>query len=77
MRKDNQKMKNIDVILLILPFVAVTTLGVLFFLFPKESVVITDYMRNILGEKLGWFYMLLGLGVFLTTLLVEIGGADV
>lgn len=70
MRKDNQKMKNIDVILLILPFVAVTTLGVLFFLFPKESVVITDYMRNILGEKLGWFYMLLGLGVFLTTLIV-------
>lgn len=48
----------------------VTALGILFFLYPGESAVVTDYIRNMLGENLGWFYMLLGLGVFLTTMIL-------
>lgn len=53
-----------------MPLTIVTALGVLFFLYPKQSTLVTDYIRNMLAENFGWFYMLLGLGVFLTTIVL-------
>lgn len=62
--------KELDIVLMIVPLIIVAGLCVLFFLYPEQSILATDYIRNVLGENLGWFYMLLGLGVFLTTIII-------
>lgn len=69
MGRKNIKKKEIDKILLIMPLMIVTALAILFYIYPKQSVIITDYIRNMLGENLGWFYMILGLGVFITSII--------
>lgn len=62
--------KELDIVLMIVPLIIVAGLCVLFFLYPEQSILATDYIRNVLGENLGWFYMLLGLGVFLATIII-------
>jgi len=65
-----KKRTELDLLLMIVPLIVVVGLCVLFFLYPEQSIRITDFIRDLLGENMGWFYMLLGLGIFLTTIII-------
>ncbi|MGL6200280.1 MAG: BCCT family transporter [Lachnospiraceae bacterium] len=64
------KAKELDLLLMIIPLTVVIGLCVLFFLYPEQSILVTGSIRDLLGENVGWFYMLLGLGIFLITIFV-------
>jgi len=68
--KQKKEPKELDILLMVVPLTIVVGLCVLFFLYPEQSILVTDSIRGILGENMGWFYMLLGLGVFLATLII-------
>ena len=56
--------------MIILPLIVVVALCVVFILAPVESTRIMDSIRNFLGNEFGFFYILMGLGVFLITLYI-------
>lgn len=56
--------------LIIFPLIIVVALCVVFIMAPTESTRIMDAMRGFLGNELGFFYILMGLGVFLISLYI-------
>ena len=68
--KKSSLFSQLDWPLIILPLIVVVALCVVFILAPVESTRIMDSIRNFLGNEFGFFYILMGLGVFLITLYI-------
>ena len=62
--------KKLDLPLIGFPLAVVIALGTVFLLHPERSTEITDGIRNFLGNDLGSFYILLGLGIVIVTMYI-------
>ncbi|MFW5669256.1 MAG: BCCT family transporter [Acetivibrio ethanolgignens] len=60
--------EKIDITVLSLPFLSVIGLCIIFVLWPGQAVDGLFVLRGFLGNELGWFYLLIGLGVFLLSM---------
>jgi BCCT family betaine/carnitine transporter len=60
--------QSIDWPLIAIPFAVIVTLSVLFFIIPEQSRHTLDLLRGFLGDQMGFWYILVGLGAFLFSL---------
>ena len=67
-QKDKFKLSQLDPVLMCVPLLIVLVLGVLFFVRPEQSTRVLDAIRAFLSNKLGFFYIVLGIGVFFLSL---------
>lgn len=69
---ENNNLKNqkgkIDWLITLVPLVLVVTLCLLFFLMPEQSNTVINQVRFILGDTMGVYYLLIGLGIFLISM---------
>lgn len=65
-----KQQKKIDWMITIVPLVLVVGLSILFFVFPDQSNVIISQVRFFLGDTMGSYYLIIGLGVFLISMFV-------
>ena len=65
------KEKQLDWTITLLPLILITGLCVLFFIAPNKSNEILSKIRFILGDTLGTYYLILGLGIFLFSLYIS------
>ncbi len=65
---DKWNWRELDPALLLIPLAIVLVMGVLFFIRPEESTLVLDSIRGFLCNDLGFFYILLGVGVFFLSL---------
>lgn len=81
---NNNLKKQLDWTTTLIPLAAVILLCILFLLYPKGSTSVLDSIRFFLGDQLGSYYLLIGLGVFLCSLYIacskygdiKLGGAE-
>lgn len=64
------KIKNIDFPIIVFPVTCIIALFVLFILLPTQSTNVLNAIRGFLGNQLGSYYLLLGLGVFTLTVAI-------
>ena len=77
-------MKRLDWVTTLIPLAAIALLCVVFLLYPESSASVLSSIRFFLGDQLGSYYLLIGLGVFLCSLYIafsrygsiKLGGAD-
>ena len=62
--------KQLDWITTIVPFIFIVLLCALFMLNPEGSSAILGSIRYFLGDQLGSYYLVIGLGVFLCSCLL-------
>lgn len=67
MKKD-KKNGSIDWMITIVPLLIILVLSLLFMCFPKKSSEVVAFLRNIFVNDLGFFYILIGLGMILVAL---------
>lgn len=65
---NNSLYRRIDWLVTLLPFLSILALCLTFFTAPEGSAAILGAIRSFLGEQFGWYYLILGLGIFLITL---------
>lgn len=68
--KGKQEKKSLDMLLIIVPLMIVAVLCALFMCYPALSTKVVNHVRGFLANRFGWFYMLLGAGVFGGTLYI-------
>ena len=67
----SQPLKNkIDWFSTIVPLTGVTILCAFFMVFPEQSALILQQIREFLGDECGIYYSILGLGILITTLYI-------
>ncbi len=71
--KENQSVKapliqQMDLFTTLLPFCCILLLCVLFVLFPDSSSAALENIRYFLGDQIGSYYLVIGLGVFICSL---------
>ena len=64
MKNDTSKKGKIDWIITIVPLVLIVGLSILFFILPEDSNAVLSQIRFFLGDKLGIYYLAIGLGIF-------------
>ena len=64
----NKNIKSIDWTITILPLIIIFIISLLLMAFPNTSQNIIAFLRNLFVNKLGFFYILLGLGILLTAI---------
>lgn len=69
-KNSHLKEKKIDWMITIVPLVIVVALGILFYFLPNQSNEIIGQIRYLLGDTLGVYYLIIGLGIFLLTIFV-------
>ena len=73
-KQEKLKFRNLlqllDKPLIIVPLGIVTALFIVFLLAPERSTEVTDLIRGFLGNQLGFFYIVMGLGIVLITLYI-------
>lgn len=62
---------KIDWLITLVPLTLIVGLSILFFAFPEQSNTVLSQVRFVLGDTLGSFYLLIGLGIFLLTFYVS------
>lgn len=69
---DNNKklFHQLDWFAIILPLLFVVTLFILFIIFPNQSKITLDLIRNFIGNDCGLYYSLIGLGCFIASLFI-------
>ncbi len=67
-KTETSQTRRIDWMITIVPLVIVVALGVLFFFLPEQSNRIIGQIRFVLGDTLGTYYLVIGLGIFLLSL---------
>ena len=67
---ENKEYKKIDWMITIVPLIIVVVLSLLFFFKPKESNVVISQIRFVLGDTLGSYYLVIGLGIFLLSIYI-------
>ncbi len=58
---------RIDWVITLVPFLSILALCATFFTAPESSTAVLGLIRSFLGEEFGWYYLVIGLGVFLVT----------
>lgn len=61
---------QIDWMITLVPLGIVTALSVLFFLMPEQSNAVISQIRYVLGDTLGVYYLIIGLGIFLVSIFI-------
>lgn len=61
-------LKNIDFPIIVVPVAVVLSLFLLFMLIPEQSTSVLNTVRGYLGNELGSYYLVLGLGILILTL---------
>ena len=62
--------KKIDLPILVFPLIAVIALFFVFMIMPEQSTTVLDAIRGFLGNDMGLFYILMGLGTFFITMYI-------
>ena len=62
--------KQIDWMITLLPLAIIVVLCCLFIAFPKQSNSILGNVRFFLGDTFGFYYLLIGLGIFIISLFI-------
>lgn len=65
-----KKQSKIDWMITIVPLALIVGLSLLFFFLPDQSNVVISQIRSLLGDTMGVYYLIIGLGVFLISLFV-------
>ena len=60
--------KKIDWMVTLVPFIIIIGIAILLFAWPKESNDIIHHIRFFLGDTLGSYYLIIGLGIFLISI---------
>lgn len=87
MNKDKNKdaeTDSVDKSIIFIPFGIIFVLSVLFVLLPEKSASLLDEIRKFLGDRLGFYYILIGIGCFITSIymafsrygIVKLGNTD-
>lgn len=61
---------KVDWMITLLPLVMIILLCVLFFLVPEQSNTVLSQIRYVLGDTLGVYYLIIGLGIFLLSMYI-------
>ena len=64
------KSKKIDWIITLVPIISIVGLAVVFFFLPEESNIVLLNIRFFLGDTLGTYYLIIGIGVFILSLII-------
>lgn len=66
-------MKNnkIDWLITIIPLISIIFLSILFFIFPQQSNTLITNIRFLLGNTLGSYYLIIGLGIFIFSIYIS------
>ena len=64
------KSKKIDWIITLVPIISIIGLAVVFFFLPEESNIVLSNIRFFLGDTLGTYYLIIGIGVFILSLII-------
>lgn len=67
---NNGLIKELDWTITLIPLFGITVLATVFMVIPDQSTSILDMLRNFLGNQMGFYYILLGLGVFICSLYI-------
>ena len=70
MNNSNSTKKRIDWMITLVPLALVVGLSLLFFLLPEQSNVVIGQVRALLGDTMGVYYLIIGLGIFLISLFI-------
>ncbi len=62
---------RIDWMITLVPFLLIVSLCVLFFVFPDDSNVVLNRIRNFLGDSFGVYYLLIGLGTAIASIYIS------
>lgn len=62
--------KKIDWMITLVPFTMIVVLCILFFFMPDKSNEVLGQIRYLLGDVLGTYYLVIGLGIFLFSLFI-------
>ena len=68
--ESNNLLKRLDWPLILFPLILVVAMCVVFIVSPERSTEIIDIVRGFLGNELGFFYILIGLGILFITLYI-------
>lgn len=66
----NSLTRRIDWLQTLIPLVSVAGLVMVFLWLPQQSTRFLQQLRGAIGNYFGWFYVLLGIGIFVTTLVI-------
>lgn len=69
-RNSKVKNKEIDWLITLLPLGLIVLLCLVFFFMPEQSNAILSQIRFFFGDKLGSYYLIIGLGVFLLSIYI-------
>lgn len=67
---NSKESKKIDWMITLVPLGIVIGLSILFFLMPEQSNEVIRRIRYVLGDTLGVYYLIIGLGIFLLSLYI-------
>lgn len=70
MKKENKLWKQLDWVVIGIPLMGVLLLCIVFMAFPEKSTVCLLVIRGLLGDELGIYYAVLGLGVLVCSLYI-------
>ena len=62
--------KNIDPATTIIPFVVILSCCLVFLIVPESSTSVLGSIRSFIDNKLGLYYLIMGLGVFFISLYI-------
>ena len=65
-----EKKGKIDWMITLVPLALIVGLSVLFFLLPEQSNVVISQVRSLLGDTMGVYYLIIGLGIFLFSIFI-------
>ena len=65
---NTSKMKKIDWLITLVPFVLITALSVVLFVLPESSNNVISIVRFFFGDTLGSYYLIIGMGVLLVSI---------
>ena len=66
--KNQQKKKEIDWMITLVPLALIVGLCIVFFVAPEQSNVILGKIRFLFGDTFGTYYLVIGLGIFFLSL---------
>lgn len=66
------KKGEIDWIITLVPLAIIVGLAILFFKIPDQSKEVLDKVRAFFGDKLGTYYLIIGLGIFLFSIYIAV-----
>lgn len=71
MKKNKTEKGKIDWLITLVPLFLIIGLGIVFFFAPEKSNDIIGQIRYLLGDTMGVYYLIIGLGVFICSLFVS------